>query len=202
MAIDTPNLHTSRDLLAMMTANLQGVVDAVLARAQQQGSVTPEDVQDELIQAGVPEELWEEVLTQCRRSLRKRQDRYHFVNQNRQESARERQRLAVRRAVRGIIRRHRAEQQVERRSQDRVDFIQSVRVIAEDQRERHLLSRDLSTTGIRLIATRSLLGQKIRVIIGEGEEAYPLLVPVLWTCAVGDDLFENGCMFLDAEEEI
>ncbi len=108
----------------------------------------------------------------------------------------------MRRAVRGIIRRHRAEQQVERRSQDRVDFIQSVRVIAEDQRERHLLSRDLSTTGIRLIATRSLLGQKIRIIIGEGEEAYPLVVRVLWTCAVGDDLFENGCMFLDGEEEI
>jgi len=25
-------------------------------------------------------------------------------------------------------------------------------------------------------------------------------VRVLWTCAVGDDRFENGCMFLDGEE--
>jgi len=185
----------------MMTADLQGVVDAVLARAQRQGSVTPEDVQDELTQAGVPDELCEEVLTQCRRSLRKRQDRYHYVSTTRQESARQRQRLAVRRAVRGIIRRHRAEQQVERRGQDRVDFIQSVRVLTEDQRERHLLSRDLSTTGIRLIATGSLLGQRVRVVIGEGEEVCTLLVRVLWTCAVGDNLFENGCMFLDADEE-
>jgi hypothetical protein len=185
----------------MMTANLQGIVEAVLARAQRQGSVTPEDVQDELTQAGVPEEMWEEVLTQCRRSLRKRQGRYHFVSAARRESARERQRQAVRRAVRGIIRRHRAALQVERRGQDRLDFIQPVRVLTEDQREWHLLSRDLSTTGIRLIATRSLLGQKLRVNLGSGEGACPLLVRVLWTCAVGDDLYENGCMFLEGSDE-
>jgi hypothetical protein len=185
----------------MMTANLQGTVDAVLDRAQRQGSVTPEDVQDELTRAGVPEELWEEVLTQCRRSLRKRRDRYHFVSAARQNSARERQRLAVRRAVRAIIRRHRAAEQVERRGQDRIDFIQPVRVRTDDGRERHLLSRDLSTTGIRLIATRSLLGQKMRLFLGEGENTCSLAVRVLWTCAVGDDLFENGCMFLDSDEE-
>jgi len=107
----------------------------------------------------------------------------------------------VRRAIRGIIRRHRAAEQVERRGQDRIDFIQPVRVLMEDQRERHVLSRDLSTTGIRLIATRSLLGQKLRIILGEGDEACSLLVRVLWTCAVGDDLYENGCMFLEADEQ-
>jgi hypothetical protein len=185
----------------MMTANLQGIVEAVLARAQRQGSVTPEDLQDELTRAGVPEEMWEEVLTLCRRSLRKRQDRYHYVSAARQESARQRQRQSVRRAVRGIIRRHRAAQQVERRGHDRVDFIQPVRVVTDDGRERHVLSRDLSTTGIRLIATRSLLGQKVRLFLGEGDEACSLMVRVLWTCSVGDDLYENGCMFLEADEE-
>lgn len=186
----------------MMTAtNLQDVVEAVLARAQRQGSVTPEDVQDELTQAGVPEELWEEVLTLCRRSLRKRQGRYHYVSAARRESARERQRQAMRRVVRGIIRRHRAAQQVERRGQDRIDFIQAVRVLTEDQRELHLLSRDLSTTGIRLIASRSLLGQKVRVLLSEGDESCSLVVRVLWTCAVGDDLYENGGMFLERDEE-
>ena len=184
----------------MMTANLQGVVDAVLTRAEQQGSVTPEEVQAELTRAEVPEELWEEVFTQCRRPLRKRQDRYHYVARAREDAARERQRQAVRRAVRGLIRRHRATQQVERRGHDRVDFIQPVRVLTEDQRERRLLSRDLSTTGIRLISSRSFLGQKVRVIIGEGEDACSLLVRVLWTCAVGDELYENGCMFLESEE--
>ncbi|HKI34223.1 MAG TPA: PilZ domain-containing protein [Gemmataceae bacterium] len=185
----------------MMTINMQGIVDSVLERAQRQGSVTPEDVQDELTRAGVPEEAWEGVLTLCRRSLRKRQDRYHYVSAARRVSARERQRQAVRRAIRGIIRRHRAAEQVERRGQDRIDFIQPVRVLMEDQRERHVLSRDLSTTGIRLIATRSLLGQKLRIILGEGDEACSLLVRVLWTCAVGDDLYENGCMFLEADEQ-
>jgi hypothetical protein len=185
----------------MMTANLQGTVDAVLERAQRQGSVTPEDVQDELTRAGVPEELWEEVLTLCRRSLRKRQDRYHYVSAARRESAQERQRQTVRRVVRGIIRRHKAAEQVERRGQDRVDFIQPLRVVTDDQRERHLLSRDLSTSGIRLIATRSLLGQKMRIYLGSGDEACSLVVRVLWTCAVGDELYENGCMFLEADEE-
>jgi hypothetical protein len=185
----------------MMTANLQEIVEAVLERAQRQGSVTPEDIQDELTGAGVPEEMWEEVLTLCRRSLRKRQDRYHYVSAARRESAREKQRQAVRRAVRAIIRRHKAAEQVERRGQDRIDFIQPVRVLTEDGRQRHVLSRDLSTTGIRLIATRSLLGQKVRLFLGQGAEPCSLMVRVLWTCAVGDDLYENGCMFLDADDE-
>jgi hypothetical protein len=185
----------------MMTANLQDIVEAVLARAERQGSVKPEDVQDELTRAGVPEDLWEEALAQCRRSLRKRQGRPSAANTARRESARERRRRETHRAIRGLIRRHRAAQQVERRGQDRVDFIQPVRVVADDQRELRLLSRDLSTSGIRLIATRSLLGQKMRVLIGDGEGTCSLLVRVLWTCAVGDDLFENGCMFLDDEGE-
>ncbi len=186
----------------MMTVNLQEIVGAVIERAQRQGSVTPEDVQDELTRAGVPEELWEEALTLCRRSLRKRQDRYHYVSAARRDSAREKQRQAVRRAVRGIIRRHRAAEQVERRGQDRLDFIQPVRVLTDDGRERHVLSRDLSTTGIRLIATRSLLGQKMRIFLGQGQETCSLMVRVLWTCAVGDELYENGCMFLEAEEPV
>jgi hypothetical protein len=185
----------------MMTANLQDIVDAVLARAQRQGSVQPEDVLDELTRAGVPEELWEEALAQCRRSLRKRRGRRSTATVARSESARERRQRDMRRAIRSLIRKHRAAQQIERRGHDRVDFLQPVRVLTEDQRELHLLSRDLSTNGIRLIATRSLLGQKLRVNIGEGEEACSLLVRVLWTCSVGDDLFENGCMFLDDEEK-
>ena len=184
----------------MITANLQCTVQAVLERALRQGSVTPDDVQEELTRAGVPERHWEEVLTLCRRSLRKRQERDQPVSAARRESAQAKQRQATRRVVRSIIRHHRATEQVERRGQDRIDFIQPVRVLTEDQRERHLLSRDLSTTGIRLIAPRSLLGQKMRLFLGQGDEACSLMVRVLWTCAVGDDLYENGCMFLEAEE--
>ena len=89
--------------------------------------------------------------------------------------------------------------QPERREQDRIDFIQPVRVLTADGQEHHVLSRDLSPSGIRLIASRSLLGQKIDVLIpGTREsEATWFRVRVLWTCVVGDDLFENGGMFVD-----
>ena len=43
---------------------------------------------------------------------------------------------------------------VERRGQDRVDFVQTVAVRTEDGEEFTLLSRDLSATGIRLVGTR------------------------------------------------
>jgi hypothetical protein len=185
----------------MTTANLQGIAENVLARAQRQGSVTPQEVQDELTHADVPEELWEEVLMLCRRSLRKRQGRYHYISADRRQSDQERQQQVVRRAVRAIIRRHRQARQVERRGQDRIDCIEPVRVLTDDGRERRLLSRDISTTGLRLISPRTLLGQKLRVVLGEGDEACSLVVRVLWTCAVGDDLFENGCMFLGAGEQ-
>jgi hypothetical protein len=181
----------------MLTANLQGVAEAVVRRAQDEGSVTPEDVQKELAQAGIPEDMWQDVLALCRRSLRRRQGRYHFVTASARKTNQAQQRL-VRRVVRQLIRRHRAAERVERRGQDRIDFIQPIRVLTEDLRELHLLSRDLSTTGIRLIGTRSLLGQKVRVFLGNGGDACSLTVRVLWTCAVGDNLFENGGMFLGA----
>jgi hypothetical protein len=65
-------------------------------------------------------------------------------------------------------------------------------VITEDGREFTLLSRDLSASGIRLIGTRRLLGQRIKVRIG----ALDFQVRVLWACPVGDDLVENGGTFL------
>jgi hypothetical protein len=184
----------------MLTANLQGVADAVVRRAQRQGSLTPDEVQQELAQAGVPEGMWEDVLGLCRRSLRRRQDRYHYVTVKKPLS-KEQQHRALQRVIRGLIRRHKQTQRVERRGQDRIDFVQPVRVLTEDLRTLHLLSRDLSTTGIRLIGTRSLLGQKLRVFLGEGPAACSLLVRILWTCAVGDDLFENGGMFLETGDE-
>jgi len=67
-------------------------------------------------------------------------------------------------------------------------------VAAEDGREFPLLTRDLSSTGLRLIGTRRLLGQKIHVFVpaGEGEGTWDFLVRILWTCPIGEDLVENG----------
>jgi hypothetical protein len=114
----------------------------------------------------------------------------------------ERQQEKVRRAVRRLIRQHKAGARVGRRRQDRINFVQPVQVETEDGHTCTLLSRDLSPTGIRLIGTRRLLGQKVRVRIPcpEGEPVC-FRVRVLWMCAVGDDLFENGGTFLEAVGE-
>jgi PilZ domain len=89
--------------------------------------------------------------------------------------------------------------QPERREQDRVDFIQPVKLMTADGVEHNVLSRDLSGSGIRLIATRSFLGQKVDVLLPGAWGASPTWFPVriLWTCIVGDDLLENGGTFLE-----
>ena len=45
------------------------------------------------------------------------------------------------------------------------------------------------------------MGQKIEVELPNAKDAEPLRLTarVLWTCAVGDELFENGGMFLEMD---
>jgi hypothetical protein len=108
----------------------------------------------------------------------------------------------IRDAVGELARRQDEASQAERRQEGRVAFVRPVRVQTEDGREFTLLTRDLSPSGIRLIAPRSLLGQKVRVHIPRSDGgALVFLVRILWACAVGDDLFENGGTFLEVEEE-
>jgi hypothetical protein len=187
----------------MISTNLQGVAELVVKRAQRQGYIVPGEVREELSQAGVPDTLWKDVVALARSSLRYRSGRYYYAAP---VSARVRQELShqrgIHRVIRQIIRQHRmANEQFERREQDRIDFILPVKVTTEDQREFTLLSRDLSPTGIRLIGTRRLLGQKVRIAFsGEGEEVpWFFVVRILWTCNVGEDLVENGGTFLDID---
>jgi hypothetical protein len=116
----------------------------------------------------------------------------------------ERQRRVVSTAVKELIRQYKqSHASDERRRQGRVDFLQTVKVRQENDRELNVLSRDLSVDGIRLVGTTSLLGQKIQVFIPRLDQQEPLIlrVRVLWTCAVGDGLFENGGNFLEVVEE-
>jgi hypothetical protein len=110
------------------------------------------------------------------------------------------QQRAIHHAVRELMRQYKkSHAQTERRQQGRIDFIQPVKVRFDDQRELTLLSRDLSEAGIRIIGTRSLLGQKIRVLVPrpDSDESTCFVVRILWTCSVGDGLFENGGAFLE-----
>src|SRR5262249_39147341 len=149
----------------------------------------------------LPRAKWKDVVALAPESLCYRQGRYYYVTPvslPRQEELSKIQIVAH--IVRRIIDRHQAHTaQRERRQQDRIDYVQPVQVLTADRRELTLLSRDLSTTGIRLIGTRSLLGQKLRVCLPAtaGVEPCCFLVRVLWTCAIGDDLYENGGDFVE-----
>jgi len=190
----------------MTAADLKGVADQVVRRAQRQGYVVQRDVRAELKQAGEPEAMWKDVLALARASLTFRRGRYYFTAPISERVRREQtQQHGVRLAVEELLRGAPAEDAgpAERREQDRVDFVQTVAVRTEDGAEFSLLSRDLSAAGIRLVGTRRLLGQKLRVLVprGGGQRPYDFLVRILWTCAVGDGLFENGGNFLEVNRE-
>jgi hypothetical protein len=183
-----------------MTANnLQEVAAQVVRLAQKQGYVVPREVRAELAQASIAESLWKDVLALARASLSYRRGRYYYTPPvSERVRAEQSQQSNVQAAVRNLVEAHQVDAgRVERREQGRVDFIQPVKVVVEDGREFTLLTRDLSETGIRLIGTRRLLGQKVRVLIPAGKgPPLDFQVRILWTCPVGDDLVENGGTFL------
>jgi hypothetical protein len=185
----------------MISANLQGVAELVIRRAQRQGFVLPREVREILSATGLSESLWKDVVAVARPSLSYRRGRYYYQPPVSDRVARQQsQQHGIQKAIRRIIRQYRrAHDQVERRGQDRVDFVQPVQVMAEDGQEYTLLTRDLSATGIRLVGTRRLLGQKVRVRMASptGGETLDFMVRILWTCAVGEDLVENGGAFLE-----
>ena len=185
----------------MMPTDLPTVADAVLRLAKQRGHVTSRDVRAELRIAGLPESQWKDVVAQIHASLVHRQGRYYhketFSPRLQKEHAQQR---TIQKAIRQLIKQHRQRvKKDERRGQARVDFIQPVKIRTEDGKECMLMSRDLSATGVRLLGTKGLLGQKVQLDLpgGEGQSQCRLLVRILWTCAVGDDLFENGGSFVE-----
>ena len=188
----------------MTVADLKGIADQVVRRAQKQGYVVPREVREELTQAGASDDLWKDVVALARQSLTLRRGRYYYSAPVSDRVRREQtQQQGVRRAVDQLLRDNPAAAPIERRGQDRIDFVQTVTVRTEDGAEFTLLSRDLSVNGIRLVGTRRLLGQKVHVLVPRpgGEPPYDFLVRILWTCAVGDGLFENGGALLEVNHE-
>jgi hypothetical protein len=183
-----------------MNDPLQQVTENVLQRARQQGYTVPGEVCAELAAAGLAEELWKDVLALARSSLHYRGGKYWYQAPLSDRAAQEKGRLdVVGEAIRAIIEHQRA-RDVERRGQERVEFVHPVVLLTEDDREHAVLTRDLSVTGIRLIGSRRLLGQKVRLRLPRsGAEPLVVQVRILWTCAVGDDLYENGGSFLGLE---
>lgn len=178
---------------------LQEVTDSVVRRAQRLGYVVQRDIRLELKQAGLPETQWKEVVDRARGRLHCRQGRYYHIQPVSPKLQHEqRQQQLVQRAIRRIMRESRqARQKQDRRQEDRIEFLHPVVVQTEDGKQYTILSRDLSPTGIRLISTRRFLGQKLRIHLPYGEATANFVVRILWTCAIGDDLFENGGNFVE-----
>lgn len=185
----------------MIATDLHEVADSIVRRAARQGFVVPREIREEVVLAGVPEGQWKEALDLARHALNYRHGRYYHVHAVSERVQQEQtQQQQVQSVIRQLIQQHKARNnRLERRESDRIDFIQPVEVQTDDHRTFHLLSRDISPTGIRLIGARSLLGQKVRLTIPRTGEQGPwsFMVRILWTCAVGDELFENGGTFLE-----
>jgi hypothetical protein len=187
----------------MNMATIAEVAEIVGRRAQRQGYVVPRDIRAELQTAGLPDEQWKEIVAHLKSTLNYRQGRYYHVAavSPRVHQEREQQRV-IGKFLRNIVKEQRqAEKMRDRRGQSRVDYPHPVTVRTEDGKEFTLLGRDMSTSGIRMLGTRRLLGNKVRVTLTSKEGPLTLMVRILWTCAVGDDMFENGGNFLDAPVE-
>jgi hypothetical protein len=184
---------------------LQAIADGVVRLAQLEGSIRPKDVREELERAGESAALWKDVLALARPSLNFWGGRYYYsapISDRLREEQDHQASVAL--AARDVIDRLReAANSKERRGEERIDFIQPVQVLTEDGRAFTLVSRDFSTSGMRLLGARSLLGQKVqvRLAMGPDGDAWCFVLRILWTCAVGDDLFENGGAFIEARAE-
>jgi hypothetical protein len=179
----------------MIMAHLQGVANAVLRRAQKQGFVVPREVRAELAGLGLSGDLWKEVISLVHPPLDYQRGRYYYSTSGEGRLEEEkRQQREVLQVIRQLIRQQRALVKTERRNQERIDFVQQIKLFTEDDRELNVLSRDISTKGLRFIASRGLLGQRVRVVISRPDNSAPIcfVVRILWTCIVGDGLFENG----------
>jgi hypothetical protein len=193
----------------MISNNLQGIAELVVRRARRQGFVAPEEVREECIQAGAPENLWQDVVALARPALALRRGRYYYTDPVSDRVRREQlQQRGVRRAVRQLIRQARPDDaggaRVERRVEDRVEFVQAVTVRTENGQEFSLQTRDLSASGVRLVGPKRLLGQKVHVLFPRPDGQAPLdfLVRILWTCAVGEGLYENGGAFIEVSAPV
>lgn len=187
---------------------LQAVADLVLSRAQEHGFVVRRDIRADLSEAGLADSRWKEVLALVRTRLRYRNGRYYYVTpiavHMRDRAGREhRHQLEMHQAVRDLIRRHRPETVPNRRRHRRITLGCPVDAVSADRREIPLLCTDISLGGLRLIGSSNLLDQLLCVRFSSDEDCRgeAFHVRILWSLPVGDDIFQNGGVFVDLATE-
>jgi hypothetical protein len=193
-------LSVKNDAAAMNLIDLQRVADAVTRRAAEQGYLLPRQVREEVASAGADPTLWKDVLKLASPHLVQRKGRYYYVSPaSPQRESAERRTQAIQQAVHELVVEYRqAAELQERREVDRISFIQPVTVETSDGETCRVLTKDISASGIRLLGSRGFLGQKLRVTVPSVEAPNrTFVVRILWTCMVGDDLYENGGSFVE-----
>jgi hypothetical protein len=194
------SLSLANDQAVMNLVDLQRVADAVTRRAAEQGYLLPREVREEVVSAGAEASLWKDVLKLASPQLVHRKGRYFYVSPaSPQRQSAERRTEAIHAAVHELVVEYRqAAELQERRETDRLTFFQQVTVETSDGQVHRVLSKDISASGIRLLGTKGLLGQKLRVTVPSVEgPARTFVVRILWTCMVGDELYENGGSFVE-----
>ena len=152
----------------MTVANLQGVAEQVVRRAQGQGYVVPRRGARRVEAGRGARRIVEGVVALARQSLSFRRGRYYYSTPSATASAASSPSSGTSAGPSigsSATTPRPAATPIEHRGQDRVDFVQTVAVRTDDGEEFTLLSRDLSTTGIRLVGTHRLLGQKVHVLV-------------------------------------
>jgi hypothetical protein len=184
----------------MARSELQTVAKVVARRAQRQGFVVPSEVKDELTAAGFEADRWKEVIALIRDGLHYRQGRYYHVS----TEPRPEESGQAWEAIQQFLGKQVHPPDENRRQEERTAVALTLQIREEDGQELSVVSRDLSPTGIRFVANRSLLGRKVHLALPAqepGQEPVLVQVRILWTAAVGDGLFENGGMFLGKGQE-
>lgn len=186
----------------MSTPTLQTVADELLQRAKDQGFVVQQEIWEALESAGLPAECWQDVLELVHPSLEYDQGKFYVrsVPRSRLELEQDEHRR-IRDTMRELLTRYRAEDECqERRGEERIAFVQPLKVQTEDDQEFNVLSQNLSLSGIRLVSNRSLLGRKLRLYCPTNDETgdhVVLVTRILWSSAIADGLYKNGGLFLE-----
>lgn len=194
----------------MSPTDLHGIAQTLLHQAEEKGFIVPRDIRAALTAAKLDDDLWKDVLTLLGPALSLRNGRYHFVSpglarMRARAHQDQRHQRAIQRSVRQLIRQyHKTACEIERRAQARIELVRPVQILTSDNRTLNLLTRDISTTGLRLLGSHQLQGQRIQVWIPpptEGRPAFCYSVQMLWSALVADGLYESGGMFLELVAE-
>lgn len=181
------------------------VARVIVSRAREQGYVRSQEIRDELKRNGEAASTWKDVVREAGPRLTLKNGRYYYVSPLRARLRQDhRQRKSVKRAAAELIRTYKASTVVaERRNQRRIHFILPVCVTTSNGKEYHMLTQDISLNGVRIVGAYTLRGQKARVImpsIDKGGGQWSFTVQFLWSTSVGDNLFENGAIFLEVTD--